>query len=181
MQEVKNLDRKKPRFRRDTGNTIKAVSKHFFKVYKNKYKGTEDYIKDQRSIREILKSYHKNVQKIIAEDRGGFDLMSLVMIVTVSCPPPKEVEKNKLIDRKLSRELKKTIYFTNLDTDGTLCKIFCSFRTEGSKFLFKDSWGFKACRDLKQVVSKSFKKNHRNFIELISLRKTYYNKSKFSR
>lgn len=160
-----------PRLRKDKGQIIKAVNKDFYKFYKEKHK--ESCVKDNRKIREVLKSFHKNSQLITTENRDGFKLTSLANMFVISCEPTKSIltDKNRLINYKLSGELDKKIKFTNMETDGKMCKIFFSFRIKESKFLYKNAWGFRACRDFKKLVSKAFSKNHTKYMDITSLRR----------
>jgi hypothetical protein len=167
------VDKKLPRCRKDKNQVIKAVNKDFYKVYKKKH--PETYIKDPSKVREVLKCVHQEFQEIIANDRDGVNLLELMSLVTVQTEIHDELkeDKSKLIDYRLSEKLNTRVRYLNLDTDGKICKIFCSFRNKECRFMFKDAWGFRPCRDLKQKVSKSFKQNYRKFMDYRALKKLY--------
>lgn len=172
IEEEKKIP--KPRIRRDTSSLIKAVTRDFHKFYKKKYKNTEEFVKDPKDVRNILKVYHENVQEIVSESRGGFDLMGIGTMAIVSYPiVAKKVGPKNLVNPVLSKKFKKVINYTNLDTDGTICRIFFSFRTKESKLIFKDAWAFRGCRGFKKKVSDSFKKNFNTFISIKSFRNKF--------
>lgn len=157
------IDRLKPRFRKDTGLTKKLVTTDFFKVFKKKHKKTD--IKDFAKAREILKSFHNKVTDIIATEREGFNFMNMAYIFTVGFYPSEEdLQSKKLyINHNLSNQIDKKVIYSNIETDGKVCKIFFSMDLPKYKFKFRKIWGFTPTRPFKKKVSESFKINHQKF------------------
>jgi hypothetical protein len=157
-------DLHKPRFRREYGLQTKLVSHKFFKLYRKKHpkSSIDNYVK----MRAVLKAVHETFGDVIATERNGLDLMNIAYLLTVSYKPYEDrlMEKKVCINHKLSSEHKTAVIYSNLDTDGKVCKIFFSMDLPKYKFKYKKSWSFTACRTLKKKVSVNFKKRFNTFL-----------------
>ena len=95
--------------------------------------------------------------EIIASSREAIELPSMIgMLVVVSVDKP--IVK-KLVNYKVSIENQRTIFTSNLHTDGRMASIkFSNYYIE-YKLKNRDLWRFIPCRVLSRTVSKKFSEN----------------------
>ena len=120
-------------------------------------------------IREIINIFNGEIWNTVIEKRDGVELPEQIGHIFIgTCPQSK---KKKVVDFVRTREYMKTIQHRNWESDNYLAKIF--FSTFGSKYRFlnHELWGFEPCRKFKRMVSKTYPKKWKLYIEIDPLKK----------
>ena len=146
------------RYRKDQ---YEVISKTFLKEAREKFPKLKT-ISDV-DIRNIIHGFNKEIKNAIIDNRDGVELPeSLGYLMIVSCQP----KNNNAVDYAKSKKYGVTVYHKNWDTDGRLGKIIYSNASVKYKVRDREIWGFAPSRDFSREVSKVFRKNWMNYIEI---------------
>jgi len=145
-----------PRFRSET---YQVLNREFFDRFRKKnpkYKNLKD-----KELRSIVKSFNKKVYETVIDKRNGLELPeSLGWLFIGTC----QNSKKKNIDFAKSIKYGVKVSNKNWDSDGKLAKIFFTSSVLKHKFRNREFWGFKACREFKRAVAKTYPENWNNYI-----------------
>lgn len=114
--------------------------------------------------REIVKEFNKEIMEAVCENRDGVELPESLGFLFIGAI--KYTRSQKAIDYTKSRELNKTVYHKNWDTDMKIGKLI--FTMLPAKYKMKDGnmWAFKASRKFSRMVSKNFKFNYERYMDI---------------
>ena len=170
MKEFKKPDVKAPRFRPEVYNVL---NKEFFDLFRKKHPRYSNL--DNDSLKKIAKIFNKLIYQTIIDTRDGVQLPeSLGWIFIGSC----DQSKKNNIDFFKSVKYGVTVSNKNWETDGKLAKIFYTSLAPKHKIRNREFWSFRACRDFKRSVAKSYPENWNMYVRLDPLSKleTIYKK-----
>ena len=157
MKEFKKPDVKAPRFRPEIKNVL---DKEFFKLFKTKFPKYKDI--DEALIRTIVKKFNQTVFQNVIDNRDGVQLPEqLGWLFIGTC----QQSKKNNVDYAKSLKYGVTVHNKNWDSDGKLAKIFFSNDAPKHKIKNREFWSFRACRDFKRSVAKSYPENWMMYIE----------------
>jgi len=157
MKEFKKPDVKAPRFRPEIKNVL---DKEFFKLFKTKFPKYKDI--EEALIRTIVKKFNQTVFQNVIDNRDGVQLPEqLGWLFIGTC----QQSKKNNVDYAKSLKYGVTVHNKNWDSDGKLAKIFFSNDAPKHKIKNREFWSFRACRDFKRSVAKSYPENWMMYIE----------------
>lgn len=158
FKDYKKPDVKGPRFRKER---FSPLTNDFYKNFKEKHPEYKNI--DNSDLLKIIKSFNENIWKEVIVTRDGVELPEgLGYIFIGSCQPP----TGKNIDVPKSLKHGKKLKNTNLNSDSLLAKIFYSSFASKYKFEFRKLWRFKGCRNFTRSVSKAYKENWKNYVQV---------------
>lgn len=167
-KEFRAPDVKAPRFRQEGHNVL---DKSFFKRLREKHDKCNTLSDSQ--IKKIIKRFNETVWETVVDYRDGVSLPeSLGHIFIGSC----NLRSNQNIDYGKSLKYGVAVDNRNWDTDGKIAKIFYTSYSNKYKYEFRECWGFRACRNFKRAVAKTFPENWMMYVAIESdkkLKNTY--------
>ena len=170
MKEFKKPDVKAPRFRPETLNVL---NKEFFDLFRKKYPRFKNL--DNDALKKIAKTFNRLMFQTVIDTRDGVELPeALGWLFIGTC----EQSKKNNIDFAKSVKYGVTVSNKNWDTDGKLAKIFYSNLAPKHRIKNREFWRFKACRDFKRSVAKTYPENWNMYVRVDPLSKleTIYRK-----
>jgi hypothetical protein len=152
-----------PRFRQ-SGHNI--MDKEFFKNFKEKYPKYKDL--EPSFIKMIIKKFNETFWETVIETRDGVQLPEGIGSIFIgTC----KRAKGSNIDYAKSKKYGVSVSNTNWETDGKLAKIFYTSYASKYKFEFRECWSFRACRNFKRAVAKTYPENWTLYIEVDPVKK----------
>ena len=173
MKEFKKPDVKAPRFRPETYNVL---NKEFFDLFRKKYPRYKNL--DNDSLKKIVKTFNKYIFQTVIDTRDGIELPeSLGWVFIGTC----QQSKKNNIDFSKSVKYGVTVSNKNWETDGKLAKIFFTNLAPKHRVKNREFWSFRACRDFKRSVAKTYPENWNMYVRLDPLSKleTIYRKVQY--
>lgn len=173
MKEFKKPDVKAPRFRPEVYNVL---NKEFFDLFRKKYPRYKNM--DNDSLKKIAKTFNKYIFQTVIDTRDGVQLPeSLGWIFIGTC----QQSKKNNIDFSKSVKYGVTVSNKNWETDGKLAKIFFTNLAPKHRVKNREFWSFRACRDFKRSVAKTYPENWNMYVRLDPLSKleTIYRKVQY--
>jgi hypothetical protein len=173
MKEFKKPDVKAPRFRPEVYNVL---NKEFFDLFRKKYPRYKNL--DNDSLKKIVKTFNKYIFQTVIDTRDGVQLPeSLGWIFIGTC----QQSKKNNIDFSKSVKYGVTVSNKNWETDGKLAKIFFTNLAPKHRVKNREFWSFRACRDFKRSVAKTYPENWNMYVRLDPLSKleTIYRKVQY--
>lgn len=173
MKEFKKPDVKAPRFRPEVYNVL---NKEFFDLFRKKYPRYKNM--DNDSLKKIAKTFNKYIFQTVIDTRDGIQLPeSLGWIFIGTC----QQSKKNNIDFSKSVKYGVTVSNKNWETDGKLAKIFFTNLAPKHRVKNREFWSFRACRDFKRSVAKTYPENWNMYVRLDPLSKleTIYRKVQY--
>jgi hypothetical protein len=173
MKEFKKPDVKAPRFRPEVYNVL---NKEFFDLFRKKYPRYKNM--DNDSLKKIAKTFNRYIFQTVIDTRDGVQLPeSLGWIFIGTC----QQSKKNNIDFSKSVKYGVTVSNKNWETDGKLAKIFFTNLAPKHRVRNREFWSFRACRDFKRSVAKTYPENWNMYVRLDPLSKleTIYRKVQY--
>lgn len=173
MKEFKKPDVKAPRFRPEVYNVL---NKEFFDLFRKKYPRFKNM--DNESLKKVAKTFNKYIYQTVIDTRDGIELPeALGWIFIGTC----QQSKKNNIDFAKSLKYGVTVSNKNWETDGKLAKIFYSNLAPKHRIKNREFWSFRACREFKRSVSKTYPENWNMYVRLDPLSKleTIYRKGQY--
>jgi hypothetical protein len=173
MKEFKKPDVKAPRFRPEVYNVL---NKEFFDLFRKKYPRYRNL--DNDSLKKIVKTFNKYIFQTVIDTRDGIELPeSLGWVFIGTC----QQSKKNNIDFSKSVKYGVTVSNKNWETDGKLAKIFFTNLAPKHRVKNREFWSFRACRDFKRSVAKTYPENWNMYVRLDPLSKleTIYRKVQY--
>ena len=173
MKEFKKPDVKAPRFRPEAYNVL---NKEFFDLFRKKYPRYKNM--DNDSLKKIVKTFNKYIFQTVIDTRDGIELPeSLGWLFIGTC----QQSKKNNIDFSKSVKYGVTVSNKNWETDGKLAKIFFTNLAPKHRVKNREFWSFRACRDFKRSVAKTYPENWNMYVRLDPLSKleTIYRKVQY--
>ena len=173
MKEFKKPDVKAPRFRPEVYNVL---NKEFFDLFRKKYPRYKNM--DNDSLKKIVKTFNKYIFQTVIDTRDGIELPeSLGWLFIGTC----QQSKKNNIDFSKSVKYGVTVSNKNWETDGKLAKIFFTNLAPKHRVKNREFWSFRACRDFKRSVAKTYPENWNMYVRLDPLSKleTIYRKVQY--
>jgi hypothetical protein len=173
MKEFKKPDVKAPRFRPEVYNVL---NKEFFDLFRKKYPRYKNL--DNDSLKKIVKTFNKYIFQTVIDTRDGIELPeSLGWVFIGTC----QQSKKNNIDFSKSVKYGVTVSNKNWETDGKLAKIFFTNLAPKHRVKNREFWSFRACRDFKRSVAKTYPENWNMYVRLDPLSKleTIYRKVQY--
>tara|TARA_R100000908_G_C3728473_1_gene128654 strand:+ start:299 stop:823 length:525 start_codon:yes stop_codon:yes gene_type:complete len=147
---------KAPRYREKVLGLLNA---EFIKEFKDKHPVYENI--DNEKLKKIIKLYNTKIWEAVIDNRGGVELPdSLGYLFIGTCPAAKSVN----MDYLLSRQYGKVLQNRNWETDGKIAKIFYTNLSTKYRFKNRELWQFKAVRQFKRNVAKTYPKQWNKYI-----------------
>ena len=116
---------------------------------------------DNEKLKSIVKLYNKKLWEEVINNRNGVELPdSLGYLFIGTCPSAKSVNTNY----SLSRQYGKVLQNKNFATDGKIAKIFYTNYSTKYRFKNRELWQFKATREFKRTVAKTYPKEWTKYI-----------------
>lgn len=170
MREFKKPNVSAPRFRPETYNIL---NDDFFKNFKKKY---EKYKAIKNSdLKNIIKKFNQLLYTTVIDLRDGIQLPeSIGWLFIGTC----EKSKKQNVDYAKSLKYGVSVSNTNWETDGKLAKIFFTNFAPKHKMKNREFWSFKACREFKRSVAKTYPENWNMYIVVDATKKLNLNYSK---
>ena len=145
-----------PRYRE---KVLSLLNIDLINEFKDKYPIYANIDKDK--LKNIIKLYNKKLWEEVIDNRSGVELPdSLGYLFIGTCPTSKSVNTNYA----LSKQYGKVLQNMNLNTDGKLAKIFYTNLSTKYRFKNRELWQFKAVRQFKRAVAKSYPKQWNKYI-----------------
>ena len=145
-----------PRYRK---KVLSLLNMDFLKEFKEKYPIYSDI--DNKKLKNIIKLYNKKLWEEVIDNRNGVELPdSLGYLFIGTCPAAKSVNTNYA----LSRQYGKVLQNKNFETDGKIAKIFYTNYSTKYKFRNRELWQFKATREFKRTVAKTYPEKWTKYI-----------------
>jgi hypothetical protein len=145
-----------PRYRE---KVLSLLNIDLINEFKDKYPIYANIDKDK--LKNIIKLYNKKLWEEVIDNRSGVELPdSLGYLFIGTCPTAKSVNTNYA----LSKQYGKVLQNMNLNTDGKLAKIFYTNLSTKYRFKNRELWQFKAVRQFKRAVAKSYPKQWNKYI-----------------
>jgi hypothetical protein len=173
MKEFKKPDVKAPRFRPEVYNVL---NKEFFDLFRKKYPRYKNM--DNDSLKKIVKTFNRYIFQTVIDTRDGIELPeSLGWLFIGTC----QQSKKNNIDFSKSVKYGVTVSNKNWETDGKLAKIFFTNLAPKHRVKNREFWSFRACRDFKRSVAKTYPENWNMYVRLDPLSKleTIYRKVQY--
>jgi hypothetical protein len=173
MKEFNKPDVKAPRFRPEVYNVL---NKEFFDLFRKKYPRYKNM--DNDSLKKIAKTFNRYIFQTVIDTRDGVQLPeSLGWIFIGTC----QQSKKNNIDFSKSVKYGVTVSNKNWETDGKLAKIFFTNLAPKHRVRNREFWSFRACRDFKRSVAKTYPENWNMYVRLDPLSKleTIYRKVQY--
>ena len=173
MKEFKKPDVKAPRFRPEVYNVL---NKEFFDLFRKKYPRYKNM--DNDSLKKIVKTFNRYIFQTVIDTRDGIELPeSLGWLFIGTC----QQSKKNNIDFSKSVKYGVTVSNKNWETDGKLAKIFFTNLAPKHRVRNREFWSFRACRDFKRSVAKTYPENWNMYVRLDPLSKleTIYRKVQY--
>jgi len=160
ISNFKAPDLKAPRYREKVLGLLNA---DLIKEFKEKYPIYENI--DDTKLKKIIRLYNTKLWEEVINNREGVELPdSLGYLFIGTCPAAKSVNTNY----SLSREYGKVLQNRNLETDGKIAKIFYTNYSTKYRFKNRELWQFKAVRQFKRSVAKTYPKQWSKYIVMES-------------
>ena len=145
-----------PRYREKVFGVLNAET---IKEFKDKYPAYEQI--NNEKLKNIIKVYNKKLWEAVIENRDGVELPdSLGYLFIGTCPAAKSVNTNYA----LSRQYGKVLQNKNWETDGKIAKIFYTNLSTKYRFRNRELWQFKAVRQFKRSVAKTYPEKWSKYI-----------------
>jgi hypothetical protein len=133
---------------------------------------------DNDSLKKIAKTFNRYIFQTVIDTRDGVQLPeSLGWIFIGTC----QQSKKNNIDFSKSVKYGVTVSNKNWETDGKLAKIFFTNLAPKHRVRNREFWSFRACRDFKRSVAKTYPENWNMYVRLDPLSKleTIYRKVQY--
>ena len=161
-----------PRYRE---KVLSLLNLELIKEFKDKYPAYVNI--DNSKLKNIIKLYNTKLWEEVINSREGVELPdSLGYLFIGTCPAAKSVNTNY----SLSRQYGKVLENRNLATDGKIAKIFYTNLPTKYRFKNRELWQFKAVRQFKRAVAKTYPEQWPKYIVMESKKRVahmYKNKS----
>ena len=145
-----------PRYREKVFSILNTET---LKEFKDKYPVYKNINNDK--LKKVIKLFNKKIWKEVIENRNGVELPdSLGYLFIGTCPASKNVNT----DYALSKQYGKVLQNKNWETDGKVAKIFYTNYSTKYRFRNRELWQFKAVRQFKRAVAKSYPKKWTKYI-----------------
>ena len=145
-----------PRYREKVFSILNTET---LKEFKDKYPIYKNINNDK--LKKVIKLFNNNIWKEVIENRNGVELPdSLGYLFIGTCPASKNVNT----DYALSKQYGKVLQNKNWETDGKVAKIFYTNYSTKYRFRNRELWQFKAVRQFKRAVAKSYPKKWTKYI-----------------
>ena len=149
-----------PRYRE---KVLGLLNSELIKEFKDKYPMYENI--DDTKLKNIIRLYNTKLWEEVINSREGVELPdSLGYLFIGTCPAAKSVNTNY----SLSKEYGKVLQNRNLQTDGKIAKIFYTNYSTKYRFKNRELWQFKAVRQFKRTVAKTYPKQWSKYIVMES-------------
>jgi hypothetical protein len=156
ISNFKAPDLNAPRYRK---KVLSLLNVDFLNEFKEKYPAYSKI--DNKKLKNIIKLYNKKLWEEVIDNRNGVELPdSLGYLFIGTCPAAKSVNTNYA----LSREYGKVLQNNNFETDGKIAKIFYTNYSTKYRFRNRELWQFKAVRDFKRTVAKTYPEKWTKYI-----------------
>jgi hypothetical protein len=147
---------KAPRYRE---KVLGLLNSELIKEFKDKYPIYENI--DDAKLKSIIRLYNTKLWEEVINSREGVELPdSLGYLFIGTCPAAKSINTNY----SLSKEYGKVLQNRNLQTDGKIAKIFYTNYSTKYRFKNRELWQFKAVRQFKRAVAKTYPKQWPKYI-----------------
>jgi hypothetical protein len=138
-----------PRFRKQRHHLLTPA---LFKEYKKKYPNSKI---DYKAFRAIIQTFNRRIRHLASTTRDGVEFPFQVgFLFVATCPKKKDNP-----DVQVSRQYGKKINHKNWESNQYLCKIFYSNYGTKYRFLGRENWYFRPCRNFKVEVSTFYREN----------------------
>jgi hypothetical protein len=160
ISNFKAPDLTAPRYRE---KVLGLLNSDLIKEFKEKYPIYENI--DDTKLKKIIKLYNTKLWEEVINNREGVELPdSLGYLFIGTCPAAKSVNTNY----SLSKEYGKVLQNRNLNTDGKIAKIFYTNYSTKYRFKNRELWQFKAVRQFKRSVAKTYPEQWSKYIVMES-------------
>ena len=160
ISNFKAPDLNAPRYRE---KVLGLLNSNLIKEFKEKYPVYENI--DDTKLKKIIKLYNTKLWEEVINNREGVELPdSLGYLFIGTCPAAKSVNTNY----SLSKEYGKVLQNRNLNTDGKIAKIFYTNYSTKYRFKNRELWQFKAVRQFKRAVAKTYPEQWSKYIVMES-------------
>jgi hypothetical protein len=161
-----------PRYRE---KVLSLLNSELIKEFKDKYPVYSNI--DNSKLKKIIRLYNTKLWEEVIESREGVELPdSLGYLFIGTCPAAKSVNTNY----SLSKQYGKVLQNRNHATDGKIAKIFYTNLATKYRFKNRELWQFKAVRQFKRAVAKTYPEQWPKYIVMESKKRVahmYKNKS----
>jgi hypothetical protein len=152
-----------PRYRE---KVLGLLNSELIQEFKDKYPIYEN-IEDAK-LKKIVRLYNTKLWEEVINSREGVELPdSLGYLFIGTCPAAKSVNTNY----SLSKEYGKVLQNRNLQTDGKIAKIFYTNYSTKYRFKNRELWQFKAVRQFKRSVAKTYPEQWPKYIVMENKRR----------
>jgi hypothetical protein len=160
MREFKKPNLKAPRYRPKIYNVLNP---DLLTQFKEKYPKYDKL--DYSTFKKIIRESSKKIWESVVEYRDGVELPEgLGYLFVGTCISNNSKTENINYGKSIKYGLKVTN--NNLDSDGTLAKIFYTNYPVKYKVLDREIWVFLPCRNFKRYVSKTYADNWNRYIKM---------------
>lgn len=173
MREFKKPDLSAPRYRPEV---LTLLNKEFFDSFRKKYPKYSAY--DNKALKDIAKAFNKALYTMVIDNRDGVQIPEQIGWLFIgTC----QHSKKKNIDFAKSNQYGVEVSNNNFATDGKLAKIFFTNLAPKHRVRNREFWSFRACRDFKRSVAKTYPENWNMYVRLDPLSKleTIYRKVQY--
>lgn len=156
MNQFKKPDLNAPRFRPRVMNILNKDLFDRFRAKFPKYANVSD-----GQLKEIIRTFHGNIQKGVTEKREGIELMNSMGIIFIgSC----KSSAKKNFDYTKSGHYNTPVTYKNWDTDGYIGKIFYTNYAVKYKIRNREVWEFEASKEFRHNVSLAYRQDYRRYM-----------------
>lgn len=154
-----------PRFRQKAHNIL---SDKFYREFKKKFPKYK-HLKNVE-ISAIIKSFNEAFWETVIDNRDGVQFPDGIGAIFIgTC----ERAKSENVDYAKSKKYGVAVTNRNWETDGKLAKIFYTSYASKYKYAFRECWSFRACRNFKRAVAKTYPENWTMYIQVESSKKLW--------
>lgn len=162
LEDINKPDLNAPRYR---VNRVTLLNKEFYDSFYKKYPEYKD--QDMSTIKEIVKTFNKELAQTIINERDGVEFPEgLGYSFIGTCKPT----KRKNINFQVSHEYRKKLEHRNFESDRYIAKIFYSNYASKYKYKNRELWQFKADRAFTRAVSKTYPENWKQYVQVESFK-----------
>ena len=163
LSNFKKPDLKAPRYR---DKVLGLLNMDLINEFKEKYPIYSNI--DNNKLKKIINLFNERIWKEVIENRDGVELPdSLGYIFIGTCPAAKSVNT----DYALSKKYGKVLQNKNWQTDGKVAKIFYTNYSTKYRFKNRELWQFKAVRQFKRSVAKTYPEKWTKYIKMENKRR----------
>ena len=157
-QDIKKADLNAPRYRPQRKTLL---TEKYYRAFRKKFPEYKDV--PNKVLTRIINTFNEQMWKAAVDNRDGVELPEGLGVIFIgTCNSPKKYNT----DYSLSVEVDQRVKHRNFESDNYLAKIFYTNYSNKYRFLNREVYQFKGCRDFTTAASKAFVENWKMYIQV---------------